>query len=103
MSANNWDICPRCKQRAEAKHAKAKKDIQKSYGKVTPEEYQRRLDAVREPPELEETLREDWELGMEDDGRFHVGYFASCQDCGLEFQYKHEEKVDLEKASGRPD
>jgi len=39
------------------------------------------------------TLREDYELGIYEDGTFEVSYHAHCSECEFKFSYKHEEKA----------
>lgn len=95
MSANNWTGCPKCVAKFEEAKAKALRDAEASYGKVSPDEY-RRLIAQAEAgkrEEPEDTMREDYEIGMEASGHFSVGYSASCTACGFRFRFKHERNV----------
>lgn len=71
-------------------------DAQKNYGIMKPADY---LAAVKKAVEFRQsletenrTLREDFELGVDEDGRFKVIFSAGC-DCGFLFQFKHEENV----------
>ena len=80
MSANNWDTCPRCKKKLEATRAKAAASAEKEYGKVPPDEYLTMVKAAKLiGGKLEQTLREDWEIGVDEDGRFYVSYSGSCR------------------------
>jgi hypothetical protein len=63
MSADNWDICPKCSQGSE------------------------KLD------EPETTMREDYELFLTEDGHFQVSYSAYCTKCKFSFQFNHEQQV----------
>jgi len=65
MSADAWRICPKCK-------ASIEKDA---------------------PKEQSETLREDFEVWMDEDGEFHVDYRSHCQVCGFGHKFAHTEKV----------
>jgi len=100
MGADNWDVCPRCKARAAKAREELTAHLEHSYGSIPREEYLalvvRRLNEPPLPvPEL--TLREDYELRMEDRGRFNVSYHCSCTECGFSFAYNYAEYVKLEK------
>jgi hypothetical protein len=89
VSADNWTICPACKAKAEADRASKTEKAAKAYGKVSAEEFHKFNDAAREPIKLQETMREDYELGTDEDGQFEVSYHASCQVCTFKFAFKH--------------
>ncbi len=88
MSADNWGICPKCAKKFELAAS--------PYGKIPEDEY---LDWVEEheddPLEPESTLREDYELGIDEGGKFYVIYRGQCQEkgCGFLFEYRHEEQI----------
>jgi hypothetical protein len=94
VSANNWDVCPACKKKAEAARLKAMEDAAKAYGKVPPDEWKELSDRASKPVDLDETMREDYELGVDSKGVFGVSYSASCQECAFVFRFKHEQKTD---------
>lgn len=96
MSADNWTTCPRCEKRAEAdQEAKILKAGQ-AYGKVSEEEYYRLLEEARHPSTVEESLREDYGIGVSGN-IFEVCYRCRCEDCGFTFGYKHRQTVPLEE------
>jgi len=74
MSAYSWRICPRCKIKNDEANAK-------------------KLSGVEKPNELKETLREDYEIGIDEDGLFYVNYGGRCDECGLVYKFNHEEEV----------
>jgi hypothetical protein len=85
MSADNWGICPNCK--------KAIKPEKSKYGKVSEDEY---LKEIAKPvKELEETLREDYECSIDENGRFHIFYRAGCQVCGFGKKFEIDEQLKL--------
>jgi len=43
--------------------------------------------------DTEDSLREDYEIGMDTDGIFYVRYTGACNSCDFKFSYKHDEKV----------
>ena len=93
MSADNWADCPNCFANVNT----AKDRARKSYGKVSLQEYERLLKEVEEAKPKRSTLREDYEIYVGIKGEFHVGYSCSCDQCGFEFRYKHEQQVPLKE------
>jgi len=93
MSADNWATCPKCRKierdAFEAKLAKHKE----SYGKIPADEFIANAQAIEAiyPNESNLTLREDWELGTCEDGKFYVIYSSSCGVCKHSFEYKYEQ------------
>lgn len=90
MSADNWTTCPAC----STKHANALEAEQQRvaalYGKVSVEEFDcaRAALSVLEAAEPEQTLREDYEIGIHN-GAFDVSYRGGCEKCGFEHTFKH--------------
>ena len=74
MSADNWRVCPKCLV-----------------------EYQRKFEENL-TYSLQETLREDYELGIKSDGTFFVDYRSGCTACDFSFSFKHTANT-LEKSS----
>lgn len=48
---------------------------------------------------LDDTLREDYEIGVSSKGEFFVDYGASCGVCGFVFSHSHKEPLLKEAAS----
>jgi len=92
MSARNWATCPQCKSQAKSEHADRIEAWKASYGKVSPQEYEDNRPPEK-PPATDETLREDYELWIDDCLKFHMYYHASCEHCGLDFSKKIEESA----------
>ena len=101
MSASNWIVCPRCKADDAARRKRHEELIGKSYGNVSQERYAKLCQDLKDWPEPAEEMREDWELGMSEDGTFFVSYRCVCGECGFEHRFQHEEKVDLTKVERR--
>ena len=99
MSADNWAECPRCRAMRLVEIEKRRLNLLKIYGKVPPEQYVTEMTDLNNfrDSHLDETLREDYELGITPQGRFYVSYGGGCDKCGLAFTFKHEEAVDLSK------
>jgi hypothetical protein len=94
MSADNWGVCPRCLKKQIETQAKKVQEVNDSYGKVSQEVYMKNLEDLQRRKLIEEfTLREDYDIGVDGDGEFHIDYRASCENCGLEFGYKHAEVI----------
>lgn len=95
MSADNWGTCPRCLKRAEKAQEAKKNRAVKAYGKVSPDEYAKLLLLASEEDAMESTLREDYDIGITEEGSgvFYVRYTARCTACELSFTFNHEEKL----------
>jgi hypothetical protein len=94
MSADNWTRCPACRAKALAEYVAAKRKLDADYGKVPVEAFVARRDALKDPPQLEDTLREDYEIGVLPGGEFIVRYSCSCsKNCGFSHKYKHSEQL----------
>lgn len=95
MSADNWAICPKCKDTADTKAVESAKLARESYGKVPVEEYQRMLDEADKLADkgLDETLREDFAVGVKADGTFEVIYGCRCRACGFTHSFRHSAPV----------
>ncbi|GAB3776643.1 hypothetical protein FB382_004355 [Nocardioides ginsengisegetis] len=97
MSADNWGVCPQCKVSRERDIANTERAVAETYGKVSVEKFddaRARLEAKRAEP-IQYTLREDYEMGLDEDGEFYVIYSGGCRECGLTHKFKHSEQVDL--------
>ncbi len=95
MSADAWRICPQCLSDSQKKRAKEIEDVNKSYGKVPPEEWLGMKANIEEAIEMEETLREDYGIETDKAGRFYVSYECSCSTCGFKHSFKHEEQLEV--------
>ena len=96
MSPRNWRDCPRCLAKAELDHLAAKQELADLYGSIDQEEYERQKAMLDGNGTLShETMREDYDIGVEDSGKFMVNFGCYCEKCGFEFQFKHKEKIDL--------
>jgi len=93
MSADNWAICPKCKKEHKVKREEALKQARALYGRIPLEQYEKQLqDALNIPIEIDESLREDYEIGVTRGGKFYVDYGCMCE-CGFKFSFKHEEVI----------
>jgi len=92
MSADNWAICPKCKIKNDQINEKRLLDVEKKYGIISSEEYIALVKEVSEPIEIEETLREDYYIGIED-GIFEVEYSCNCSVCGFKYSFENEKII----------
>ncbi len=93
MSADNWTICPQCRREAIAEKERLVEECAKAYGKVTPEEWTALTTESHKPlPDLD-TLREDYEIGVESSGEFFVSYGCSCLNCEFKYSFRQKENV----------
>ena len=93
MSADNWTICPQCCARAEKRREAMLKKAADSYGKISPEEYLKLREEAQKAPNVEPTLREDYEIGMDETGFFEVAYSCACRACGFAHKHEHSERA----------
>ena len=91
MSADNWAMCPACKKKNDDNNAKRIKDAESQYGEIPSGEYRALIKKAEKPIELEETLREDYEIGIYEDGSFQVSYRGKCETCGLQHTFLRTE------------
>lgn len=93
MSADNWTNCPKCMKIAVEEKDKENKEAAESYGKVSEIEYIQILEKAQADINMEQTLREDYEFYMEDDGTLTANYRARCDRCGFKHESNHTKKV----------
>lgn len=91
MGADNWAICPNCRVTAIKKQEKLCDKADAAYGKKPVEEFITLRDAANQPLKLEQTMREDYALGVGMDGEFGVSYRAHCKVCQFAFEFTHSE------------
>ena len=87
MSADSWERCPICHNRPD----EYPEGIDHLYGKIPLEEFlelKDKLDALEE----EETVREDYEVYLSDEGYACVAIYMKCQTCGAEWSFN---KMDI--------
>lgn len=87
MGADNWAYCPKCRVAAIQAKEKAFEKADKAYGKKSAEEYAALLIEAEKPITLEQTLREDYGLGVGIDGVFGVNYHTCCTACKFSFEF----------------
>ena len=100
MSADNWAVCPRCRNRHEANIAKAQLAADAAYGTKSLEEF----DALRAEAEAMAALeltphcREDYEFFGLEDGAITAHYRADCKNCGLKVVFDYVHPFDVSEA-----
>lgn len=92
MPADNWAICPRCKEKKEQAYDDLQDQVATDYGKVPADQYLELVKKAKEPIEFENTLREDYEIGIWE-GKFEIHYCAGCIECGFSHKFKHDKQV----------
>lgn len=100
MSADNWGVCPQCKKITDKKNKQRILNVGKQYGKVSPEEFIKLSAEASQPIKVEETLREDYEIGVDDEGMFTVSYVCSCEVCGFKYEFKKDHSTLTPSAKG---
>jgi hypothetical protein len=105
MSADNWRVCPQCRAKLINDLDKAEQKLKKQYGKIEPDVFilsTQTLQNQREKMDetLGETLREDWSIGVDEDGLFVVGYRCSCSNCEFSYEYDFDKQLKLPLIKG---
>lgn len=95
MSADNWGICPRCKMEWKAKQDAAFQKAADAYGKLPAAEYEALQEQALAPLPEETTMREDYEIWIDEDGFFSLEYSASCKKCGFRHEFKCTEQLEM--------
>ena len=96
MSADNWAICPKCKK-FELQHKKQlKKDAKKLYGKISSKDYLQLFKEIPDKIACLETLRENYEMGVDIHGEFYISYDCFCDKCGFTHSFSHKKRLSLE-------
>jgi hypothetical protein len=82
--------------RAERDHLVAKQKLADAYGKIPMRAYEHRK-AILDGNEVlsHETLRQDYEFGVDSSGLFEMRFSCYCTKCGLDFSFEHSEQIDL--------
>ncbi len=81
MSADNWAICPNCKQ-------KDIDELKNQYGTLPLEEFLALTKETKFEDDYETEFREDYEIGIfGGSNELCISYSGECQNCSFEFHY----------------
>tara|TARA_R100001530_G_scaffold1886_1_gene3211 strand:- start:718 stop:1023 length:306 start_codon:yes stop_codon:yes gene_type:complete len=100
MSADNWRTCPECLKIAESTKSKLYQSVESQYGKIPSGDWLNLLEKSKERDILGHTLREDYEIYMDLNGKFYIKYLCRCDICKFIYEYniidetKYEELKD---------
>ncbi len=98
MSADNWSQCPRCRIRVWDEKKAALEAVQATYGKIPADDFVADLERAKGMnTDLDNSVREDYEIFIDEHGRFVVSYSAGCRNggCGYSFEYNHQEQTQV--------
>ncbi len=93
MSAKNWRVCPRCVRYAKKERERQVAQAKSNYGVIPAEQWINEFNAASEEVMAAEGMREDYDIGLDEDGKFVVSYRASCEACGFEFKHGYNTTV----------
>ena len=93
MGADRWAICPKCKRTANEKRDAEIRKARASYGKVSEEKYRTAMESAGSSLHFDETFREDYEQGTDDDGTYSISYSGLCTRCGFSHRYEFSQDV----------
>ncbi len=88
--SDNLRRCPKCIKTAEAAKLAEKAAIDAVYGTIPVSEFLERLSEYNKETDVEDTLHEDYEIGMNPEGDFYLDYSCYC-DCG--FAWGHKQSI----------
>ena len=91
MSADNWAVCPKCKIVTIKEYDKRLKHAQDQYGVASSDQYRALIVEAEKPLVFVDTMREDYELGVDSNGEFCIVYSCHCSFCKFEFKFRHTE------------
>ena len=80
-----------CKKQAIAEREEAARKAEEQYGVISMSEWLALRAFAVSPMQLGEDLREDYEIGLDEHGKFVVHYEGECTACGFSFQFRHDE------------
>lgn len=99
MSADNWEVCPRCFKRAKREYEAEVERVSGLYGKVQVEMFDEARTALKEPDAEDfRTFREDYEFYGADEGEVHASYKGSCSKCDLSAELSESRRFYFEDA-----
>ncbi len=93
MSVDNWGICPKCMAIQEKKKEELRKKMDLSYGKISAEEYHELFLEITKPINIKSTLRENYDIWIDEEGKFEIVYLASCNSCGFKFDFTECQQI----------
>lgn len=85
MSADSWQRCPICQNRP----SECPDGIEHLYGKIPQNEFLERSKKL-EDLRATETVRLDYEVTIENDGRMSIWATGKCSNCGAKWTHKME-------------
>ncbi len=90
MGADNWRFCPQCFKK---NHKIACQELEKAkadYGFVSVVEFEANMKKARKPFVAPDTMREDYDIGIDENDNFYMSYKAYCAKCGFTYNHKLE-------------
>lgn len=89
----NMAVCPRCWDNLVDTKNKLEQRCVNEYGKIPKEEYMALVEESRIAIEGEHSLQERYEIGLEKNGKFAIGYKCTCLSCGYFYNFEHTEQA----------
>jgi hypothetical protein len=93
MSADRWSVCPTCGKTESAVRAERAAAIEAAYGIVPRAEWEAIVSHATDPIPDDRTFREDWDIGVDEDGIVRISYAGYCARCGARCEFKHDHAV----------
>ncbi len=93
MSADSYAICPKCSTASAKLKADAVAAAELAYETKPAREWERLRKIADEIEEPHQTVREDYEIGLLDDGQFIITYEGSCRACDFHFKFDYDKPL----------
>lgn len=97
MSANAWNVCPRCAENLALAIENAEQKVINAYGIASQANYkllQSHYEELKRSKSVE-SFRQEWEVYMI--GHVvKVGYSGVCQECGFNVHFNHEHSFSID-------
>ncbi len=91
----NMAVCPKCWDDLVDRKNKLEQRCVNEYGKIPKEEYMALVEEARIAIEGQHSLQERYEIGLEQNGKFEIGYKCECLSCGFFYHFEHAEQANI--------
>ena len=99
MSADNWATCPKCLNKDKNDLDKKRKELDDQYGKIDKNKWLQKLEKLNKEEKDRgdnSSLREDYKMGITNEGEFYIGYSGVCSVCDFKYTYNFDKQLCLE-------
>lgn len=91
----NLAVCPACWDKLVDRKNKLEQRCVNEYGKIPKEEYMALVEESRIAIEGQHSLKESYETGLAQNGKFEIGYKCECLFYGFFYHFEHTEQAEI--------